>query len=137
MNVLISADRIRERVDALGAEIAADYEGKPLTVVGVLTGCLVFLADLIRRLNHPTHIALIQASSYRGTATSPGELRVQDALLPDLHGQHVLLLDDILDRAFGGSAAQLVMQVLSRKPASREELKAIRELLDSQERGEE
>lgn len=116
MNVLISADRIRERVDALGAEIAADYEGKPLTVVGVLTGCLVFLADLIRRLNHPTHIALIQASSYRGTATSPGELRVQDALLPDLHGQHVLLLDDILDT--GQTITKLVAYLRARGPAS-------------------
>ncbi|MFN0168253.1 MAG: BlaI/MecI/CopY family transcriptional regulator [Bryobacteraceae bacterium] len=45
------------------------------------------------------------------------------------------LLDDLLDRAFGGSAAQLVMQALSRKPASREELRAIRELLDRHERG--
>lgn len=97
MQVLISSDRIRERVDELGAEIAADFGGRPITVVGVLTGCLVFLADLIRRLNHPTHIALLQASSYRGTATSPGELQIRDELLPDMAGRHVLLLDDILD----------------------------------------
>jgi hypoxanthine phosphoribosyltransferase len=97
MNVLIPEDRIRERVDALGAEIAADYHGRPLVVVGVLTGCLVFLADLIRRLNHPLTIAFVQASSYRGTATSPGELVVKEEMLPDLTGRDVLLLDDILD----------------------------------------
>jgi hypoxanthine phosphoribosyltransferase len=116
MNVLISADRIRERVDALGAEIAADYDGKPLTVVGVLTGCLVFLADLIRRLNHPTHIGLIQASSYRGTATTPGELIVNDALLTDVAGQHVLLLDDIFDT--GQTITKLVENLSGRGPAS-------------------
>ena len=97
MQILIPEDRIRERVDALGVEIAADFAGRPLTVVGVLTGCLVFLADLIRRLNHPTQIALIQASSYRGDSTTPGELVVQDQMLPDVRGKDLLLIDDILD----------------------------------------
>lgn len=116
MKVLISADRIRERVDELGAEVAADYDGKALTVVGVLTGCLVFLADLIRRLNHPTHIGLLQASSYRGTATRPGELVVRDELLPDLAGQHVLLLDDILDT--GRTITHLVDRLKAKGAAS-------------------
>jgi hypoxanthine phosphoribosyltransferase len=116
MHVLISAERIRERVDELGAEIATDYDGKPLTVVGVLTGCLIFLADLIRRLNHPTHIALLQASSYRGTATTPGELIVRDELLPDLTGRHILLLDDILDT--GRTISRLVAHLNDKGAAS-------------------
>ena len=74
MNILISAQQIRDRVDELGAEIAMDFHGKKLTVVGVLTGCLVFLADLIRRLNHPLQVALIEASSYRGASVIPGKL---------------------------------------------------------------
>jgi len=116
MEVLISAERIRERVDAMGAEIAADYLDRPLTVVGVLTGCLVFLADLIRRLNHPTQIALIQASSYRGTATTPGELIVKGEMLPDLHGRHLLILDDILDT--GQTITKLVDYLSTRGAAS-------------------
>lgn len=116
MQVLISAERIRERVDELGAEITTDFDGQPIMVVGVLTGCLVFLADLIRRLNHPTHIALLQASSYRGTATSPGELVVRDELLPDLNGRHVLLLDDILDT--GKTISRLVDHLKNRGAAS-------------------
>ncbi len=116
MQVLISSERIRDRVDELGAEITADFDGQPITVVGVLTGCLVFLADLIRRLNHPTHIALLQASSYRGTATSPGELTVRDELLPDMAGRHVLLLDDILDT--GRTIAKLVDHLKSKGAAS-------------------
>jgi hypoxanthine phosphoribosyltransferase len=98
MDVLIPADRIRQRVDELGREIAAAYPNhEPVTIVGVLTGSLVFLADLIRRLDLPLRIALIQASSYRGAATTAGDLRIQPEMMPDLRGRHVLLLDDILD----------------------------------------
>jgi hypoxanthine phosphoribosyltransferase len=97
VRVLIPEDKIRERVDLVAAQIAAAYKGQPLTIVGVLTGSLVFLADLIRRLNLPLRIALVQASSYRGATTTPGELHVQAELLPDLKGRHILLIDDILD----------------------------------------
>jgi hypoxanthine phosphoribosyltransferase len=97
MQVLITADRIQERVDELARQIAKDYSHQPVTIVGVLTGCLMFLADLVRRLELPLRIALIQATSYRGAATSPGRLRIHPDLLPDLSGRHVLLLDDILD----------------------------------------
>ena len=97
MRVLIHEDEIRRRVDEVAAQIARAYADQPLTIVGVLTGCLVFLADLIRRLDLPLKIALVQASSYRGASTTPGELHVQDELLPDLKGRHILLIDDILD----------------------------------------
>jgi hypoxanthine phosphoribosyltransferase len=66
-------------------------------VVGVLTGCLIFTADLIRRLNLPLRIAFLTASSYRGETTVPGQLEIRDELLPDITGRHILLLDDILD----------------------------------------
>ena len=95
--VLVSAERIQHRIDELAKEIAATYQGQAITIVGVLTGCIVFLADLIRRLDLPLRIALVQASSYRGAVTAPGTLHVQDELLPDLRGRHILLLDDILD----------------------------------------
>lgn len=98
MEILIPADRIQSRVDEMGREIAAAYPNhEPVTIIGVLTGSLVFLADLIRRLDLPLKIGLLQASSYRGETTSPGQLRILPDLLPDLGGRHVLLLDDILD----------------------------------------
>ncbi|MGL4423798.1 MAG: hypoxanthine phosphoribosyltransferase, partial [Gemmataceae bacterium] len=116
MKILITEDRIRERVDALGAEISADYHDRPVVVVGVLTGCLVFLADLIRRMNHPVTIALIQASSYRGTTTTAGELIVKDELLPDVSGREILLLDDILDT--GATISRLVPYLRDKGAAS-------------------
>lgn len=97
MKILLSADDIQRRVAEMAGQIAADYRGQPVTIVGVLTGCLIFLADLVRHLDLPLRIALVQASSYRGETTTAGTLRVQPELLPDLHGRHVLLLDDILD----------------------------------------
>lgn len=97
MEVLISPERIRERVAELARQIKAEYGNEPVTIVGVLTGCLMFLADLVRHLDLPLRIALIQASSYRGAATTAGALRVHAEQLPDLRGRHVLLVDDILD----------------------------------------
>lgn len=97
MRVLLTEAEIHRRVDAIAAEIARDFAGRPFTIVGILTGCLVFLADLIRRLDLPLKIALVQASSYRGKATTSGELHVQDDLLPELKGRDILLIDDILD----------------------------------------
>jgi hypoxanthine phosphoribosyltransferase len=125
MDVLIPADQIRQRVAELARQIAADYRDQPVTIVGVLTGSLIFLADLVRQLDLPLRIALIQASSYRGTATAPGELQVPPGLVPDVRGRHVLLLDDILDTGQtlsylvghlrGLGAASLRVAVLLRK----------------------
>src|SRR5438045_4876658 len=106
MKVLIPAERIQERVIELARQIGADYHGRPVTIVGVLTGCLMFLADLVRHLDLALRIDLIQASSYRGAVTTPGALRIQPELIPDVAGRHVLLLDDILDT--GQTLAYLV-----------------------------
>jgi hypoxanthine phosphoribosyltransferase len=114
--VLISADEIQNRIDQLSSDIVRTYAGQPITIVGVLTGCLVFLADLIRRLDLPLRIALVQASSYRGAATTPGSLHVQDDLLPDLRGRHILLLDDILDS--GQTLSYLAQHLNSQGAAS-------------------
>ena len=97
MEILLPADRIQRRVTELARQIAADYQGRPVTIVGVLTGSLIFLADLVRQIDLPLRIGLIQASSYRGATTEPGELHIGPELLPDVNGRHVLLLDDILD----------------------------------------
>ncbi len=97
MDVLLSEDQIQERVRQLGRQIEADYQGKPLTIVAVLTGSLILLADLIRQIQIPLRVALLQASSYRGATTSAAPLVVNEAFSPEVIGRDVLLLDDILD----------------------------------------
>lgn len=109
MKILLSAPEIQERVGALARQIAQDYRDLPVTIVGVLTGSLIFVADLIRHLDLPLRIGLIQASSYRGPTTRPGALHLAPELLPDVRGRHVLLLDDILDT--GQTLGHLVKHV--------------------------
>ncbi len=97
MKILLSADEIQARIVAMAAVIANDFREHPVTIVGVLTGSLMFLADLVRRLDLPLRIGFIQASSYRGPTIKAGDLHIGPELLPDVSGHHVLLLDDILD----------------------------------------
>jgi hypoxanthine phosphoribosyltransferase len=94
---LISEAEIQERVGVLGQQIETDYRGRPLTIVAVLTGSLVMLADLVRRIEIPHRIALVQASSYRGATTTATTLVINESFAPDVAGRDVLLLDDILD----------------------------------------
>ncbi len=116
MEVLIPADRIDVRVGEMAAEIARAYDGKPVTVVGVLTGCLIFTADLIRRIDLPLRVAFVTASSYRGATLVAGRLEIRDELLPDIAGKHILLLDDILDT--GKTLTRVVAHLIDRGAAS-------------------
>src|SRR5947209_5639623 len=108
MEILIPADRIQHRVGELARQISADYRDRPVTIVGVLTGSLMFLADLVRHLDLPLRIGLIQASSYRGASTERGELVIQQDFDFDVRGRHLILLDDILDS--GQTLSKLVGQ---------------------------
>jgi hypoxanthine phosphoribosyltransferase len=116
MEILLPAERIQERVAAMAGEVAADYAGRAVTIIGVLTGSLIFLADFVRHLSLPLRIGLIQASSYRGAATTPGDLRIIPELTPDVRGRHVLLLDDILDT--GQTLSHLRRHLDGLEPAS-------------------
>lgn len=116
MEVLIPADRIDVRVGEMAAEIARAYDGKPVTVVGVLTGCLIFTADLIRRIDLPLRVAFVTASSYRGATLVAGRLEIRDELLPDIAGKHILLLDDILDT--GKTLTRVVAHLIDKGAAS-------------------
>ncbi|MDC0175713.1 hypoxanthine phosphoribosyltransferase [Planctomycetaceae bacterium] len=116
MKVLIEAEKIREAVDQLGRRLATDYAGKQLTVVGVLTGSVMLLADLVRAMNLPLKISLIRASSYRGTATQAGKLEVDQRLIEDITGRDVVLVDDIFDS--GRTLETLLETLRGHKPAS-------------------
>src|SRR5580692_4772869 len=116
MEILLSAERIRTRVGELALQIKDHYQGQPITIVGVLTGCLMFLADLVRHLDLPVRIVLIQASSYRGPSTIAGPVHVHPDFAIDVKGQNVLLLDDILDT--GGTLDHLSDYLRKMGPAS-------------------
>lgn len=96
MRVLISEAQIDQRLKELGAELSRLYQGRPLTVVGILTGSLLFLADLMRHLEVPHRIGFLQASSYR-SGMKAEELTVNSSYFPNIEDRDVLLIDDIFD----------------------------------------
>lgn len=114
MNVapLITEAEIAAAVSDLGRRISVDYQGRQLTVLGVLTGSIVFVADLMRKIEIPHQLGLLQASSYRGAATVPGALSLNLDFLPNLQGRDVLLIDDIFDtgRTVAGIVERLQLQ---------------------------
>jgi hypoxanthine phosphoribosyltransferase len=113
---LLTSDQIGEGITRLAAEIHSHYEDRPVTIIAILTGSIVLLADLIRHLEMPLRVALIQASSYRGSATEPGTLHLDMAMLPDITGRHVLVLDDIFDT--GVTLSKIAVEVENEGPAS-------------------
>ena len=116
LKILLSEQQLRGGVARLADEINAQYRGQPLTMIGVLTGSVVLLADLIRQLTMPLRVGVIQARSYRGSATSPGDLTIQADLLPDIRGRQVLVVDDIFDT--GQTLLELAGQLGTLEPSS-------------------
>ena len=116
MRMLLSSAQLAEGIERLAAEVGGDTSEKPLTVIGVLTGSIMVVADLIRRLEGPVQLNMVWASSYRGTATSPGRLDLRLDLLPDLTGHDVLVVDDIFD---SGRTMQALMEELRQRGATR------------------
>ena len=97
MRTLLTEQQLEEGVARVAAELSAQYQDRPLTIIGVLTGSVVMLADLIRQLNMPLRVGVIQARSYHGASTTRGPLIINDELMPDIEGRDVLLVDDIFD----------------------------------------
>ena len=94
---LFHEQTILSRLDELGAQITRDYDGRDLTVIAVLNGSILFVADLMRRIQLPLRLGCIRVSSYHGGTESSGTVTFDQNSLPDCEGRHVLILDDILD----------------------------------------
>lgn len=94
--VLLQESAILSRLDVLARQITGDYRDKNLTVVAILNGSFVFMADLLRRIPLPLQVDCLSVSSYQGTKTS-GRVNFRQTQLADVKGRHVLILDDILD----------------------------------------
>lgn len=112
---IVSRRQIERRLDELAGEIAAACAGCELTVVGILDGALIFLADLVRRLDMDLRIITLPVRSYSGNGQMPGG-PVISGVLPRLDGRHVLVVDDILDT--GATLCAVLEQVRLLNPAS-------------------
>jgi hypoxanthine phosphoribosyltransferase len=109
MKTILTEEQLREGICRMATEIRRQYEGRPLTIVGVMIGSIVLLADLIRLIDLPLRVELVQARSYRN-GTKPGPLVINlDLLSSDVRGRDVLLVDDIFDT--GQTMWELVPQI--------------------------
>ena len=116
--VLFDAERIGNRVHELGAEIARDYAERPPLLVGILCGCFPFLADLVRSIDLPLEVDFIGVSSYGDDTVSSGVVRTTKDLERSIEGEHVLVIEDIVDT--GLTMQYLLDNLRTRRPASLE-----------------
>lgn len=113
--ILISADEIQRHVAKIGARISEDFEGKDPIFVGVLKGCFIFMADLMRYVTISCSMDFMAVSSYKGT-TSTGAVNINKDLSQDIEGRHLILVEDILDS--GVTLNYLKNYLMVRRPAS-------------------
>jgi hypoxanthine phosphoribosyltransferase len=118
--ILIARDRIARRVTELAAEIdgdLGDVSGRDeVVLVSVLTGSIIFLADLIRQLPHKLRIEVIAVESYPGRSTSSRGAKIVGDWAQNIEGKHVLIVDDILDS--GGTIRLIRKELANRRPKS-------------------
>ncbi len=114
--VLLSAEQIKARVAELGAQIAADYRGKEVILIGILKGACLFLSDLMRAIDAPLSIEFMAVSSYGKEKRSSGEVRIVKDLDVAVEGKHLVVVEDIIDT--GLTLSYLLENLRSRGAAS-------------------
>jgi hypoxanthine phosphoribosyltransferase len=114
--VILTQEKIAARIKELGAQITADYAGRELTVVGVLTGSFIFMADLVRAIELPLHCDFLGLSSYGSATESSGVVAITKDLSVPVEGKDVLVVEDIVDT--GLTMTYLLENLRTRKPAS-------------------
>ena len=113
--VLISSEEIRRHVAEIGEKISRDFADKDPIFVGVLKGCFIFMADLMRYVTIHCSMDFMAVSSYAGT-TSTGAVKINKDLNQDIEGRHLILVEDILDS--GVTLNYLKNYLMVRRPAS-------------------
>ena len=116
--LLLNSKQIAQRVAELGEAITRDYAGKTLVLVGVLKGCAIFLADLMRRIKLPVELEFISAASYRKGIKREEDIVLGGGVEIPLKGRHVLLVEGVVDSA--RTASLIVGKLQKQEPASLE-----------------
>jgi len=113
--IITQAD-MHKRIRELGSRISEDYEGKALTLVGVLKGAFAFYADLVRAIHLPLTVDFLVVSSYGTKSKTSGRIKIISDLTTDIKGRDVLLVEDIVDS--GMTLSFLKKKLMSRHPQS-------------------
>lgn len=126
--ILIDENLLQLKVKELGAKITEDYKGKDLLLICVLKGAVVFVSDLMKRINLPLEVDFMAVSSYGSDTKSSGVVRILKDLNKGIEGKNVLIVEDIIDS--GLTLSYLVENIKARGPESVE----ICTILDKPER---
>ena len=113
--ILISEEEIQKKVAEMGKKISQDFRDKDPLFVGVLKGCFIFMADLMRYVDIRCSMDFMAVSSYSGTS-STGAVKINKDLSEDIEGRHVIIVEDILDS--GVTLSYLKQYLMVRRPAS-------------------
>ena len=116
VRVLISREKLLERIGELGETISRDYEGRQVHLVGILKGSLFFLCDLARVIEEPVTLDFMSVSSYGAGTKTSGVVKLIKDLDEPLEGKHVIVVEDIVDS--GRTLSYLLENLESRNPAS-------------------
>ena len=114
MRVLLDEQRLRAGVEGLAEKINQIYGQQPLTIVGIMTGSIILVADVVRLLEMPLRVGVVQTSSYEGTQRQ--KIRINAEMMPDITGRDVLLVDDIFDT--GHTMTEVISLMNELRPAS-------------------
>lgn len=114
--VLFSEEELGSMVSRLAEEINRDYEGKEIILAGLLTGSVVFISDLMRKIKVPCLVDFMSVSSYGRSTVSSGVVNVRMDLSENIEGKDVLIVEDIIDS--GNTLCAVLELLMSRNPAS-------------------
>lgn len=116
VGVLIDEQKLQARVRELGAQLTREYQGKELTLLGVLKGSVFFTTDLAKAIDLPLTVEFLGVSSYQGGTETTGEVRITSDVTKPLAGKHLVVVEDIIDT--GLTMKYLLENLQSRHPAS-------------------
>ena len=115
ISVLISEEKLNERIAQLGEQISKDYEGKEVKLICILKGSIIFTCELAKRITVPVKFDFMQVSSYGSGTSSSGQIKIKKDLDESIEGEHVIVIEDIIDS--GNTLARLMPMLEERKPA--------------------
>ena len=116
--MLLDRKRIAARTAELGRQITRDYQGRSLVLLGILKGCVVFMADLMREINLPLEVEFLSAASYRKGIRQESDILIGGGVAVDLKGRDVLVVDGIVDSA--RTVTTILNRLRKEEPASLE-----------------
>ncbi len=112
--IIFTEEELKARAKSIGEQISKDYKGEEVVLIGILRGCVIFLADVMRNIDADCRLDFIDVKSYVGTVS--GEPHFTKELSNDIEGKNVILVEDILDT--GKTLAFVKKAVLAKNPKS-------------------